>query len=177
MRLKKFCFILLCFAAISGCREPFEFDFEEVDQRKVVIEGFISDLGTQHAIKVSYTATLDEFGVEGRLLTMTEDDYNFWDKVRRLAENTGGLFDAAPFSLEGNITNRNTGELALGYFGVYRESIDRQFFQLAELGVGSVPFPMCTIPPFATLPHPCEDCRVAATQENFGIVRPLWWGN
>ena len=44
-----------------------------------------------------------EFGFEGRLLTMNESDYNFWESAKSLTENTGGLFDAAPFSLEGNI--------------------------------------------------------------------------
>lgn len=118
-----------------------------------------------------------EFGVEGRLLTMTEDDYNFWDKARRLAENSGGLFDAAPFTLEGNISNRASDELALGYFGVYRETIDRVFFGQSELGFRFRTFPPCTIPPLADRPHPCEDCRLFYAQENYGIIKPEWWGN
>lgn len=352
--MKRLTVILLVFMAIYGCREPFEFDFEEIDDPKVVIEGFISDRGSQHAIKVSYTATLDdfgvvdtqfiedanvrieddlggstllrhreagvyltstqyraqegrtytlvvtlangdvyqsvprtlppaspataqlevtgatrlvlannnlveeegasvtvtidkdnerhyyqwlighyyifeadkaieeenrlcyvrdfdkarilllqdnaigageadqysyeidfipigkrmrhEFGVEGRLLTMNEDDYIFWEEVKSLAENTGGLFDAAPFTLEGNISNRSTGELALGYFGVYRESMEREFFTQLDLGFNLREFPDCELPPWPyQMPIPCEDCRVAARQENYGIVRPSWW--
>lgn len=118
-----------------------------------------------------------EFGVEARLLTMNEEDYNFWLKVKRLAENTGGLFDAAPFSLEGNITNQATGELALGHFAVYRESFDREFFVLTDLGFGSRSFNPCTLPPMAELPHPCTDCREFVAQENYGVVRPPFWRN
>ena len=118
-----------------------------------------------------------EFGVEARLLTMNEEDYNFWLKVKRLAENTGGLFDAAPFSLEGNITNQATGELALGHFAVYRESFDREFFVLSDLGFGNRTFNPCTLPPMAELPHPCTDCREFVAQENYGVVRPPFWRN
>ena len=118
-----------------------------------------------------------EFGVEARLLTMNEEDYNFWLKVKRLAESSGGLFDAAPFSLEGNITNTNTGALALGHFAVYRESFDREFFVLGELGFPSRTFNPCTLPPMAELPHPCTDCREFLAQENYGVVRPQFWRN
>jgi len=118
-----------------------------------------------------------EFGVEARLLTMNEDDYNFWRKVERLAENSGGLFDAAPFTLEGNITNETTGELALGYFGVYRETFDREFFVLTDLGFGGRTFNPCVLPPMPEFPHPCTDCRAFVAQDNYGVVRPPWWRN
>ena len=119
-----------------------------------------------------------EFGFEGRLLTMNESDYNFWESAKNQAENTGGLFDAAPYSLEGNITNMGTGELALGYFGVYRESMDRLFFSQVNLGFTFREFFPCVLPPEPfDKPHPCQDCRVAVFQENYGIVPPQWWGN
>lgn len=117
-----------------------------------------------------------DFGVEGVLLTLTEEDFQFWDAVRRQAENSGSLFDAAPHSIEGNIRGAN-GESVLGYFGVYRESLDRVFFTDAELGFNPVTYPSCTIPPMAERPHPCEDCRLYEYQENFGIFAPAWWRN
>jgi len=135
----------------------------------------------------SYTYDLDfvpitsrtefDFAVEGRLLTMNEEDYNFWEKIKRLSENSGGLFDAAPFSIEGNITNESTGEEVLGYFGVYRESIDRVFFNQRELGFGFTNFPPCQLPPGAPPNHPCLDCRTFLAQANFGVTPPVWWRN
>ena len=126
-----------------------------------------------------------EFGFEGRLLTMNESDYNFWESVKSLTENTGGLFDAAPYSLEGNITNTETGKPALGYFGVYRESMERIFFSQEDLGFISREFFPCALPPFPPRTRvesfrdtlSCEDCRLTTLQENYGTVRPEWWGN
>lgn len=117
-----------------------------------------------------------DFGVEGVLLTLNEEDFRFWEAVKQQAENSGSLFDAAPHSIEGNITGRN-GERALGYFGVYRESIDRVFFRDRDLGFNPATYPPCTIPPMAERPHPCEDCRLYEYQENFGVFAPSWWRN
>ena len=118
-----------------------------------------------------------DFGVEGRLLTMNEEDYVFWDLVRSQIENSGGLFDAAPSTITGNITNQATGESTLGYFGVYREKIARTFFQVLELGFGPINYTQCTIPPFSQRPDPCEDCRLYTFQGNFGVTPPSWWRN
>lgn len=114
--------------------------------------------------------TEHDFGVEGRLLTMHPEDYDFWERVKSLSENTGGLFDAAPFSIEGNIFNRNSGERALGYFGVYRESMDRVFFSPSELDFGIRTYPTCL-----DIAPSCVDCRDKLSQVNFGVERPVWW--
>lgn len=117
-----------------------------------------------------------DFGVEAILLTLTEADYRFWDAVKQQSENSGSLFDAAPHSIEGNITGSN-GDKVLGYFGVYRESLDRVFFTEAELGFSPGTYPPCAIPPNAVRPHPCEDCRLYEYQENLGVFTPAWWRN
>lgn len=127
---------------------------------------------------IPVTAKMDvEYGVEARLLTLNLEDFEFWDFVRGQIENTGGLFDAAPFSIRGNITNSATGEQALGYFGVYRESVDRYFFQYAELGFPAITVLPCITGPGAQVPNQCTDCRLFETQENYGINRPAWWTN
>lgn len=121
--------------------------------------------------------TRHDFAVQGRLLTLNEEDHNFWEKVKRLIENTGGLFDAAPFSLEGNIFNTTTGERALGYFGVYRESMDRVHFAEKDLGFQPKNIPDCVPPSMIPPNFPCFDCRDLIVQENFGVIRPNWWTN
>ena len=118
-----------------------------------------------------------EYGVEARLLTLNQEDFEFWEQVKDLSENNGGLFDAAPFSLRGNVTNQQSGELALGYFGVYRESVDRHFFQYDELGFPPVEYLPCILPRPLELPHPCVDCRDFDSEVNYGVIRPEWWGN
>lgn len=117
-----------------------------------------------------------DFGVEGILLTLAEEDYRFWEAVKQQSENSGSLFDAAPHSIKGNITTAN-GEKVLGYFGVYRESLDRVFFTELDLELGVGTYAACTIPPLAARPHPCEDCRLYGFQGNFGTRAPVWWRN
>lgn len=118
-----------------------------------------------------------DYGFEGRLLTMNQEDYEFWELVQKLSANTGGLFDAAPFSLEGNMTERASGERVLGYFGVYRESIDRVFFNQSELSFDRNTYPDCVPPPGVPPDYHCYDCRTLLSQENFGVVPPVWWRN
>ena len=48
---------------VLGCRDPFDFEFAEIERPKVVIEGFISNRGTQHVVKVSYTARINDYNL------------------------------------------------------------------------------------------------------------------
>ncbi|HZY81229.1 MAG TPA: DUF4249 domain-containing protein [Cyclobacteriaceae bacterium] len=48
---------------------------------------------------------------------MDDDAYAFWKALQRTTENVGGLFDALPSEITGNVTNvKNAGEKVLGYF-------------------------------------------------------------
>ena len=172
---------------IEAAQAPDELKFcylRDIDQPRVVL---FQDNPAQEGGPTEFTYDIDfipltskmqfDFGVEGRLLTLNEEDFTFWDLVRRQIENTGGLFDAAPSTIPGNITNRATGEGALGYFGVYRETTARTFFQVLELGLGGINYNQCMIQPFAQRPDPCEDCRLYEFNGNFGTTPPIWWRN
>lgn len=51
--------------------------------------------------------------------SMTESAYKFWETVRQQSKNSGGLFDATPKSIKGNLQSvDNPKEEVLGYFGV-----------------------------------------------------------
>jgi hypothetical protein len=57
------------------------------------------------------------YSVMAEQRAVSEDEYLFWDLVRRTTETTGGLFDPTPSSVLGNIHNNNNGsEPVLGYF-------------------------------------------------------------
>lgn len=168
-------------AATSEVRFCYVRDFDE-SRVELLQDNPIGTGGTdEYSYEIDFvpiTSKLEhDFGVEGRLLTLNEDDFNFWDKVKKQADNSGSLFDSAPYTIQGNIHNRATGEKALGYFGVYRESIDRVFFTQGDLGFGIEVFEPCSIPPMAQRPHPCEDCRLYEFQENLGTFTPTWWRN
>jgi Domain of unknown function (DUF4249) len=54
-----------------------------------------------------------------RQYSLTENAYKFWNAVKEQSKNSGGLFDATPKSIKGNIKNINdAGEEVLGIFYV-----------------------------------------------------------
>ncbi len=55
MRVKILSFILLSLLLLTACRDPIDLNFG-VDQRKLVVDGFITNLAQQHSIKVSYSS-------------------------------------------------------------------------------------------------------------------------
>lgn len=152
----------------------------------------VSDLASSQAVGQTYQVDLEfvtvdnrfehEFVIESTLLALPEKDFTYWSNIQKLAENTGGLFDAAPFSVIGNIRDISTEsekEVAgLGYFGVYNASVDREFITPRDLGISDPNiFPTCEIPPFNRRdPHPCEDCRLFDFYpENYENNPPTWW--
>ncbi|MCP9770804.1 DUF4249 domain-containing protein [Lacihabitans sp. LS3-19] len=51
--------------------------------------------------------------------SLTEDAYKFWYAIKQQSKNSGGLFDATPKSIKGNMKNVNDeAEEVLGYFYV-----------------------------------------------------------
>ena len=118
-----------------------------------------------------------DFGFQGHLLTMNEEDFNYWDQARKLSQNSGSVFDAAPFSIEGNITDEASGEPVLGYFGVYREQMDRIFFSQNDLGFAFNTFLDCVPLPVPPEEDSCQDCRALIADPNLGTTAPPWWRN
>ena len=59
------CFVLF----LSACREPFNFDYPDVENGKIVIEGYLTDEAMEHKIRVSESSRLGNFnGVEPRYI-------------------------------------------------------------------------------------------------------------
>jgi hypothetical protein len=60
--------------------------------------------------------------------SMTEDAYKYWNAVKEQSKNSGGLFDATPKSIRGNIKNINdASEEVLGIFyvsDVYEQQVN-----------------------------------------------------
>ena len=65
-----------------------------------------------------------------RQYSLNQDEYNYWDKLQRLNEATGGLYDIVPMSIEGNIHCVNyPDEKVLGFFRVSSVSSKRLFIK------------------------------------------------
>jgi hypothetical protein len=83
-------------------------------------------------------ALSDRFNIKYSLLmrqySMSEEQYNFWDDVQSVSEETGDIFEQQPVSIRSNIMNVNdTDERIIGYFQVSAVSEKRIFIELSEL--------------------------------------------
>ncbi len=62
--------------------------------------------------------------------SMSREEYEFWDKIRTMSQNTGGLYDVTPVSVTGNIQCiTDPAEVVLGFFSVSGVSYKRIFIK------------------------------------------------
>lgn len=62
--------------------------------------------------------------------SLTKEAYNYWRIVKEQSSNSGGIFDAPPTYIRGNITNsKDANELVLGYFSVSSVSTKAFYFE------------------------------------------------
>ena len=72
-------------------------------------------------LQVKYSLLLRQY-------SLSEDEYVYWDKLKRITENVGGLYDVVPMSIESNIYCTDTpSEKVLGYFSVSSVASKRMF--------------------------------------------------
>ena len=82
-------FILL----LSACREPFDFDYPDVEEGRIVIEGYLTDEAMEHKIRVSESSRLGNLiGIEPRYIE---------DAQVSIVDDQGGLI---------TLSYRNNGE-------------------------------------------------------------------
>ncbi len=72
-------------------------------------------------LKYKYSMLVKQF-------SLSEDEFGYWDKLRNISEQVGGLYDITPSSIPSNITClEKPGEKVLGYFSVSAVSSKRVF--------------------------------------------------
>lgn len=104
-----------------------------------------------HDILIANTEALDEDRISDFTLTLFDnssdrgqykysmlvhqhsvslEEYEFWDKVKKVSENTGGLYDVIPASVPGNVHSKtDPSDLVLGYFSVSGVTSKRIFIR------------------------------------------------
>ena len=65
--------------------------------------------------------------------SLSKEEYDFWESLRKTTETVGGLFDAMPYAVTGNIHAVNGNGIAIGYFGGGEVKEKRIFIGLADL--------------------------------------------
>ncbi len=132
--------------------------------------------------------------------SISQDEFEFWDQIRKTTENLGGLFDPLPSQVVGNVHNdSNPDETVLGYFSAGYVAEKRIFVKFQDLPgalqavdpyefvcetkfipidqpelVGDLVYiSQVGIPPvgYSAAPAICADCRVLGG-DNF---KPSFW--
>ncbi|MBG0859958.1 MAG: DUF4249 domain-containing protein [Bacteroidales bacterium] len=68
--------------------------------------------------------------------SLNESEYEFWENVRKISQNVGGLYDITPMAVSGNIRcTTNPEEVVLGYFSVSAVTEKRLFIDDTFLGL------------------------------------------
>lgn len=72
-------------------------------------------------LKVKYSILVNQY-------SLNEDEFIYWEKVKNVSENVGGLYDATPMSVPSNIyCLQDADETVLGYFSVSAVTQERIF--------------------------------------------------
>lgn len=79
-------------------------------------------------------AFLDRFYFNIKLSSITPEAYNYWEKVSKVVNNIGTVFDSPPAPIRGNIYNVNDpDEQVLGYFSASSIKISRKRILAVEV--------------------------------------------
>ncbi|GAB2591651.1 DUF4249 domain-containing protein [Spirosoma areae] len=125
-------------------------------------------ISRQFITAVPFTGTTPYY-LEVQQQAISKGAYAFWKSVRQLVNNTGGLFDAAPTSVQGNVRCvSDPAEQAYGYFGA--TGISEQFIYVDRSGgQGTPPLEPPVIVP---VPSPCAACENSLYRTP---NKPRWW--
>jgi hypothetical protein len=130
--------------------------------------------------------------------SLTQEEFSYWEKLQRLSEQTGGLYDKIPSAVPSNIfCIDDPTENVVGYFSVSAASSKRIFIKdhfaglvnlytncIGDTIFGGAPIPDLNINVWIIIEHPipppnyniityekgCADCTVRGTK-----IEPEYW--
>ncbi len=141
----------------------------------------------------------DKYSILVNQYSMSESEYEYWDKMQKISQQTGSLYDIIPASIQGNIyCVDNPSRKVLGYFSVSAKASRRIFIKDSFSGLVqlyndcpiSPPIPYgqpvptlgkyvwiiidgrMSMPPFIVYTDKkfCADCTTRGT-----TVKPVFW--
>ncbi|MEZ0541063.1 DUF4249 domain-containing protein [Fibrella arboris] len=128
-------------------------------------------ISRQFLLRAPYTSNTGYY-IEVEQLSVSRDAYQYYKTIENLTSTNGGIFDAAPASLRGNIVSvTNPGETVFGYFSASGSQkvphvVDR------TKGDGSPNFIILPPPPPQPPLPPCSAC---VESDGRTRVKPRWW--
>ncbi|SOD79834.1 DUF4249 domain-containing protein [Spirosoma fluviale] len=127
-------------------------------------------ISRQPIADVPFTS-LSRYYLEVEQQALSKNAYLFWKSVQQLTGNTGGLFDVAPSSVQGNIKCITTpGEPVYGYFGAAGVSVSYLYVDRTE-GQGGPDLDFPTNIPYPTNPS----CVVCENSLYRTPIKPRFW--
>lgn len=100
--------------------------FEESTINRYPIN-YISNLTDR--LRIKYSILVNQY-------SLNEDEYFYWEKLQKITEQVGGLYDIIPSAIPSNVYNLNDlNEKTLGYFSVSAKSSKRIFIKDRFAGV------------------------------------------
>ncbi|WP_240543783.1 DUF4249 domain-containing protein [Spirosoma foliorum] len=125
-------------------------------------------ISRQSIMRVPYKST-SKYYLEVQQQAISKGAYEFWKSVKGLVSNTGGLFDAAPSTVQGNLHCINDpATLVYGYFGA--TGIAEQYINVdRSTGQGT---PDLDPPVVIPTPSPCVVCENSLYRTP---IQPRWW--
>lgn len=89
------------------------------------------------------------YSIQVNQYSLNEEEFRYWEKIRKISDNTGGLYDVVPMTIQGNMKNINDpDQLVLGFFSVSALSSQRIFIRDYFAGQKNL-YTGC---PYATVP-------------------------
>jgi hypothetical protein len=125
-------------------------------------------ISRQFIMRAPFKST-SRYYLEVQQQAISKGAYTFWKSVRQLTTNTGGLFDAAPAIVQGNVhCVSDPATMAFGYFGA--AGVSEQYIYVDRSTGQGVP----DLDPPVTVPQP-SGCVICENNLYRTRNKPRWW--
>lgn len=108
-----------------------------------------------------------QYSILVKQYSISKNEYDFWDNMKKVNENTGDIFATQPFTIKSNIHNINdSNEEVLGYFQVSAVKQKRKNISFNEIAGLNLPY----------YHYPCERIEMAPKDYPWSpLSLPLTW--
>jgi hypothetical protein len=119
-------------------------------------------------LKVKYSMLVRQYSINA-------EEYDFWEKIKNVSLNVGGLYDRTPVSVPGNVRCiTNPSEVVNGYFSVASVNTKRLFVKEKFLGQPSFYSYCATDTVYGALPEEGLNTTYWVIEDYANEV-PSWW--
>jgi hypothetical protein len=123
---------------------------------------------TTDKLKVKYSMLVKQYSISAT-------EYDFWEKIRNVSQNVGGLYDRTPVFVPGNVRCiTNPAEMVNGYFSVSAVAMQRLFVEEKFSGQPTFYSYCATDTVYGTLPAEGMNTTYWVIEDYANEV-PSWW--